>query len=115
VAHPAPRDRRPGHRALIGSAILGLLLCACPTPGPGIPVRPLGGVQIRCEPTDALVYVDDQYRGSVAALGARPLMLPEGVHRIEIRRDGYFPHFAEVTTAKAVQQRLEVKLRKEPY
>jgi hypothetical protein len=72
-------------------------------------------VQIRCEPGDALVYVDDQYQGSVKALAARPLMLPEGSHRIEIRRDGYFSHFAEVTNAKGVQQRLEVKLRKEPY
>jgi hypothetical protein len=42
-------------------------------------------------------------------------MVPEGPHRVEIRRDGYFPHFVELTAAKGVRQRLEVKLRKEPY
>lgn len=115
MAHPAPL-RGPARALILRAALLApLALGACPTPGPGTPGRPLVGVELRCEPDDALVYVDDQYRGSARVLASRPLMVPEGPHRVEIRRDGYFPHFVELTAAKGVRQRLEVKLRKEPY
>ncbi len=119
MAQRSTRTRERPERPVSSGAGLGLacalLLAACPPPGPGVPARPLVGVQLRCEPPDALIYVDDQYQGSAAALASRPLMLPEGMHRIEIRRDGYFPHFVELTASKGVQQRLDVKLRKEPY
>jgi len=88
---------------------------SCRTPSPAVPPRALGGLLIACEPADALIYVDDRLQGSVDSLKRQPLLVPEGFHRLELRRDGYFSHFAEVTVAKGVQQRLEVKLRKEPY
>lgn len=115
MAHPAARRDAPHPLTGLWCAALSVLLGACPTPGPGTPTRPLVGVELRCEPDDALVYVDDQYRGSARVLASRTLMVPEGPHRVEIRRDGYFPHFVEITAAKGVKQRLEVKLRKEPY
>ena len=56
--------------------------------------------------------VVDQKR---AVLQKRPLALAAGTRRLEVRRDGYFAHYAEVTIAKGVRQRLEIKLRKEPF
>jgi hypothetical protein len=99
---------------LLGLA-LALLLTGCgPSPAEVGP-RPLGGLSINCRPAGAMLFVDDRYMGTVAGLKGRPLMLPEGPHRIELRRDGYFAHYAEVTVAKGVKQRLEVTLRKEPF
>jgi len=80
-----------------------------------VKVRPLAGLLLACEPQDSTVYVDDKYMGSVKGLNERPLMLTEGVHRVEVRRDGYFAHFAEVKIVKGVRQQLTVKLRKEPF
>lgn len=96
-------------------ALLGLFLSSCgPRPTDTLP-RLVGGLQIECDPADALIYVDDKYLGSVKGLKQRPLKLTEGTHRIELRREGYFAHYAEVTVVKGVQQRLQVKLRKEPF
>jgi hypothetical protein len=92
-----------------------LTLVACPPASPGLPPRPLAGLLIACDPADAVLLVDDKYLGSVTTLRVKPLMLPEGSHRLELRRDGYFSHFAEVTLARGVRQQLEVKLRKEPF
>jgi hypothetical protein len=106
-------------RALRGSVVALVVVAAsalagCPPPGTP-PARPLGGLAVACEPDDAQLFVDDRFVGSVASLRQRSLQLPEGLHRIELRRDGFFPHFAEVTTVKGVRQKLEVRLRKEPY
>ena len=91
-------------------------VAGCQTTSQGdLQARPLGGLMIVCEPGDAGVYIDDQYMGQVSALSRRPLRLPAGPHRIEIRRDGFFSHFAEITIDEGVRQKLAVKLRKEPY
>lgn len=99
----------------IGIAATVLVAWAACHPPSQPTVRPLAGLRILCEPADATLYVDDRYFGSTARLGRQPLMLPEGFHRLELRRDGYFAHFAEVTLVKGVRQQLEVKLRKEPF
>ncbi len=92
-----------------------LLLLSCGGPGPNVKVRPLAGLLVRCDPGDAVIYVDDKYMGSVKGLGSKPLLLPEGVHRVEVRKDGYFAHFTEVKMVKGVRQQLKLKLRKEPF
>jgi len=70
---------------------------------------------VACEPADAMLFVDDKYLGTTGGLKGRPMQLPEGVHRIELRKDGYFAHLAEITIARGVQQKLAVKLRKQPF
>ncbi len=98
--------------------ILLALVCfsSCKTTNPGPPqARALGGLVLRCEPMDAKIFVDDQYLGQVSALTKQPLHLPAGLRRVEIRREGFFSHFTEVTIDKGVRQKLTVKLRKEPY
>lgn len=105
----------------VGFVLLALALglpcgSGCRTPEPATPpARPVGALVVACEPGDASVYVDDRFQGSVASLKTAPLSLTEGVHRIEIRREGYFSHYSEVTVSKGVRQSLEVRLRKEPF
>ena len=118
-AHPQRsqlRALRLARRARLALAALPLLLAlgGCPTGTPRHLPR-LGELALTCQPEDALVYVDDRYQGSVLALRQAPLSLPEGAHRLEVRRDGYFTHYAEVTVVHGVRQRLQVQLRKEPY
>jgi len=112
------------HRARFGQALravllvlpMSVLIVSCgPTVATNLKVRSLAGLVVICDPQDAMIYVDDKYMGSVKGLNRRPLMLSEGLHRVEVRRDGYFAHFAEVKVAKGVRQQLRLKLRKEPF
>lgn len=42
-------------------------------------------------PPDALVYIDGHYVGSLAAVAARGVRIPEGKHRFTVEKAGYFP------------------------
>lgn len=43
-------------------------------------------------PKDALVYIDEQYIGTLAYVEARGVRLPEGEHRISVEKNGYHPY-----------------------
>ncbi len=43
-------------------------------------------------PPSALVYIDGQYIGSLAAVVARGVRVPEGKHRLTVEKTGYFPY-----------------------
>lgn len=43
-------------------------------------------------PRDALVYVDEQYIGTLSDVAARGVRLPEGKHRVTVEKAGYFPY-----------------------
>lgn len=49
-------------------------------------------------PGSALVYIDEQYIGTLAAVRARGLRLPEGEHRVSVEKTGYFPYDAVVVS-----------------
>jgi PEGA domain len=101
---------------LLAALALPLLISAACGPHTGVKsAQALGGLLMACEPADALLYVDDKYMGTVAGLATKPLALPVGPHRLELRKEGYFAHFAEITVAKGLRHKLEVKLRKEPF
>ena len=110
-------NRSPLVFPLVLTLTLTLTAIACGTkPGPDLKPRPqLGGLLIICEPVQAQIFVDDKYMGTTKGLDKGPLMLSPGMHRIEIRHEGYFAHFAEVELARGVKQILRVKLRKEPF
>ena len=42
-------------------------------------------------PADASVYVDERFIGLLGYVAARGVRLPEGEHRITVKRDGYLP------------------------
>ncbi|MCK5796951.1 MAG: PEGA domain-containing protein [Deltaproteobacteria bacterium] len=89
-------------------------LGACPGPPP-LRARPSGGLVILCKPKSAQIFVDDRYQGTVGAVAGRSLPLAVGVHRIELRKDGYFGVYREVTVVRGVRQTISVILRKEPF
>lgn len=100
--------------ALLAAVALLALLAGCPRK-PTLQVRALGGLLLACQPGDAEVYVDDRYLGTVSGLRGKPLALRAGRRRLQLSREGYFDHFAEVSVVKGVRQRLEIKLRRRPF
>ena len=111
------RRTRSGRKALSLTLLLACaLLVSCGSSvANNVKARPLAGLLVICEPADASIYVDDRYMGSVKGLSRKPLLLPPGDHRVEVRRDGFFAHFSEVKVVNGVRQQLKVKLRKEPF
>lgn len=51
---------------------------------------PTSLLEISSETADADVWVDGQYIGQVSAVSGK-LKLAPGVHRVEVRKPGYFP------------------------
>lgn len=43
-------------------------------------------------PKEALVYIDGYYIGTLAAVEARGVRVPEGEHRLTVEKTGYFPY-----------------------
>lgn len=101
-------------RALMVALLLLASCSACPARRP-VTVRALGGLLLDCQPKDAELYVDDRYVGVVRDFGGRAIQLRVGVRRLQLSRDGYFDHFAEVRVVKGVRQKLQIKLRRRPF
>jgi len=70
---------------------------------------------IACDRPEALIFVDDRHVGSVASLKGRALALHPGARRIEVRSDGFFAFYRDVTLARGSHERLVVKLRRVPF
>ena len=71
-------------------------------PGTTVPgAATFGGVSIEVSPNDAEVWVDGGYAGRADDFGprARPLTLTTGVHRVELRAQGYQPLAFDVNVA----------------
>lgn len=102
------RRSHPGVSTRPGVALLAAALSACAGPPPGPPATlararqllegsrsPRGcNVVLRCAPRDAEVLVDGVLQGLCSdfeALSAG-LSVGEGLHRIEVRREGFWPY-----------------------
>jgi PEGA domain len=59
--------------------------------------------------TDAQVYVDGRFIGSVALVKAGIAVDP-GKHRVEIRHDDYFSRYAELDLHRAEKKQLDLDL-----
>jgi hypothetical protein len=66
------------------------------------------------EPPDATVYIDGNYYGTANdnARGDIEVLLPEGVHRVEVVRPGYSSYSQEITVRKDGENRLSIRLQK---
>lgn len=96
--------------------IVNAMVCAttsisCATTPPPIA---RGTLQVRCQPADAEVYVDDHFAGGCAVLQRRALQQATGARRIEIRRQGYFTQYQIVTVAQNQTTAVQVALRALP-
>ena len=101
--------------AVAFSLVLSVGLLACCGPASDTARLDLGRLRVGCVPADAMLYVDGRFLGTVASLKGRAVALPEGLRRVEVRRQGYFSHLAEVQVAKGARRRLDVRLRKQPF
>ncbi len=64
-------------------------------------------------PKGALVYVDEQYLGTLSYVAARGVKLPEGEHRVTVEKAGYFP-FDTIVVSDRDPIKLDVKLERLP-
>lgn len=97
--------------ALAGAA--GALAAAgCATTGAA--VRADAQLVVTCPVPDARIYVDDVFRGRVAELRGRAMLVPSGERRVEVRADGWFPAYRDVTVPHAGRATVDVPLRRVP-
>ncbi|NLE88467.1 MAG: PEGA domain-containing protein [Myxococcales bacterium] len=118
---PAPRFLRPWVLRPIRSraarsfvpALLALALAAgCATQG----LRPAVSMKVERHedtPKSALVYIDEQYIGTLGYVAARGVRLPEGEHRITVEKTGYFPYDVVVVSDREPIH-LSVRLQRLP-
>jgi hypothetical protein len=81
-------------------------------PPPGLPPTPdlFGALSIRVQPADAAILIDgEEWRGPEPQ-GRLIVQLSEGVHRIEIRKDGYIAFSSEVEVRRGETTPLNVAL-----
>ncbi len=64
-----------------------------------------GNLLLRCEPEDADVYLDGVLQGVCTDFGGGPsgLKVGTGLHRIDVKKDGYWPYttYYEPSNARA--------------
>lgn len=64
-----------------------------------------GNLLLRCEPADADVYLDGVLQGMCTDFGGGPsgLQVGTGLHRIDVKKDGYWPYttYYEPSSARA--------------
>jgi hypothetical protein len=104
------------------TVVLVVLGCAARQDEPAMAVKarellrnaeaPSGDVVLRCEPPDGEVYLDGVIQGLCSDFRGAPrgLRVGEGLHQIEVKKEGYWPYttYIEPHGARAV---LEVRLR----
>jgi PEGA domain len=66
-------------------------------------------IAIRSNVRDAQVYVDGKFVTPLDAAGGG-LAVEPGTHRFELRRDGYFSSYLELTLARAERRKVSMEL-----
>jgi len=77
-------------------------------------VRADGQLQVTCNVPEARVYVDDVFRGRAAEVEHGVMLVPSGARRVEVRADGWFTAYRDVTVPHAGRARVDVALRRVP-
>jgi hypothetical protein len=100
----------PPSRAL---AILALTFAVgCATMG----VRSAVSMKVKrtdSAPKDALVYVDEEFIGTLAFVAERGVRVPEGEHRLSVEKNGYYP-FDQIIVSDREPIFVEVTMLKLP-
>lgn len=95
------------------AAVVALLLFGCA--GPTQSLRKTDAtLLVECSVPSASVYVDEAFAGRAAELGQSGARVVHGTLRVEIRADGYFPAYRDVTVRAGERARLQVELRAVP-
>jgi len=67
------------------------------------------GTQKAAGVPDAALWIDGSYVGTLGLLRGGVAVEP-GPHRVEIRHDDYFSHYAEITLASRERKRFQIEL-----
>lgn len=51
-----------------------------------------GSLQVRCTPEDAEVWLDGARVGKCGELSKAPLRMGNGMHRVDVKKDGFLPY-----------------------
>jgi hypothetical protein len=90
------------------------LFAGCATTGAKPVVRADAQLAVACNVPDARVYVDDVFRGRAIELAHGALLVPSGARRVEVRADGWFTAYRDVSVPHAGHAYVEVDLRRVP-
>jgi hypothetical protein len=91
-AGPDPRNTDPGARV------------------PSAAAQGFGQLSLRVQPGDAEVFIDGEKWEGATAADRLDVQLGAGVHRLEIRKDGYRSYFTDVTIGNGQTRTLNVAL-----
>ena len=97
-------------RFIVASALFGAAACAPTTAA----LRTDAQLAITCDVPDARIYVDEVFRGRAAELRGRALAVPSGARRVEVRADGWFTAYRDVTVPPKGRATVEVPLKRVP-
>lgn len=106
---------------VIGALTAALFCTACPTKKQpvqtlpstdgGVHAEPTGRIDVRCTPAEAVVNVDGNDHGTAAEVAQKGgLVLPHGLHRLEISHPGYRTFRFELILGEK-PEKLEVQLQ----
>lgn len=96
------------------AAALALVVAAAGCAATRAAVRPDAQLAVTTNVPDARIYVDDAFQGRAVELRGRALLVPSGTRRVEVRADGWFPAYRDVTVPHAGRATVEVPLRRVP-
>ena len=89
-----------------------LLMIACA--GPAQSLKRDAVLLVHCDLPSASIYVDEQFAGRAAELGARGLSVRHGNLRVEARADGYYPAYREVPVQAGGRAQVTLSLHAVP-
>jgi len=94
--------------------VVGLLACSAPHTRISS-LENQGMIRLVVEPDSAHVYIDGQDKGRVEVYEDEdtPLILPAGLHKLQIKEDGYKPFQREVYLGGGSVHEIKITLEKE--
>ena len=95
---------------LIGFAFFSLAVAACYQTA--APTRQ-AALQVKAEPENTSVYVNDRFAGTARVLAVKPAFLKPGVKYLTFKAPGYFPHDLRVELPPGTTL-IEIELRPVP-
>jgi hypothetical protein len=83
-------------------------------PEQGRPMRPAreGTLALRVQPMDAQIWVDGELWQASQPRELRQIQLPEGIHKLEVKKEGFDPFSADVMVRPGQTSTVNVTLTK---
>src|SRR5260370_32136460 len=97
----------------IVAVVLSVTVAGCATTS-AHRLKPDAQLVVDAAVPDARIYVDDVFAGRAAELRRRAILVRSGTRRVEIRADGYFTAYRDVTVTAGARAAVSVALRAAP-